>query len=510
MSFRSICSGESTNIQIGFAVNDVVSQCQAEDSVYSCFGRTQRELRYEAYREGVLRESNKGSHVRQKGKWVKLRIVTIHLGGKPKNTINLPVVFHRPVDPDAIVKYATVCVKRNEGVWQYSLMLTVQSKQVSRTTGNGIVCVSLGANIVNKEAARTLSAISSYDAGGDVVEGDMRVGVVLGGLDEIPLGQRFDKYWGENVSLTNISSIEHIGDTSGRDISGMCELFIPMRSVRFDTGKKDRIGKSIYAEKKLSVSRIMEDRQSRIDTEFRSIIQVLSLFIDDNESILPGWFSDETETINQWRNPGRLVSLYWKWKDDRFSSDSDVFQLIEEWVTKHSIARRDLGRFRQRFERNRLDFYRRIARHLASKYEICCVPNIKWAEQLKDFDAVEKVANRKLRGKKESDTENIAEEKKEAARKHRIQKAKRSLLKSAAPFSFQQALKEAFGKHRYREIAVGKPACIRCGGKVKIETGNVAVCEANCSGESVVVDVLASSVINLYRQVITDGVKNDE
>lgn len=506
ISFGEMCAGIATVVKIGIPVEDGIVQCASDDPIVSCFGRTQRELRHEAYRERLERECASGVHVRRKSKWVKLRIVTLHLGGNPKQVVNLPVIFHRPVDPDAVVSYVKVIATRIGGDYCYDLMLTVESESVRRQSGSGIVCVSLGANLVNRDTADTLSAISSYGAGGEVTEGDMRVGAVLGGLDELPLGDEFDKYWGEHVSLTNLNSNEHLSENNGRDIGGLCELFIPRREVRQNTGSTDRSGKAIYAVKKVSAVQIIEDRQSRIDTAFDSIIQSLAAFADAKTCRKPAWFREDTKTISRWRSPGRLVVLYWSWKNKRFSGDGDVFQGVAEWFEIHRKAHRDLGRFRVRIERHREDFYRRIARRLSEKYETCFVDNTEWSELLKDTDSLS-ISSKKKKGiRRDSDGDRDSVEiKAEAARKSRIQRAKRKLLKSAAPSRFKAILKEAFGESRYREVELGKPKCIRCGCCVKIERGGLAVCIDNCSGDNVGVDVLTSSVINLYRDAIKAG-----
>lgn len=480
----------ASNIKIGIRCGDEIVPCKEDDVIVSSYGKPNAELRDDAYKSASAAERRKGKVIRRKSKWSHFRIVTINLGGSDDAVLRLPVIFHRPVDPNAILSTVAIHSTRDGGLLRYELIMTVSTDDDRPSCSGGTVCVSLGPNLVGPAAAQNLTSLHSYDVGSDVEEGDLRVGIILGSADDfdgMPCGQLFDEYIEDNVVQTNISSLEPIAVNGGRDIQGMCEIFIPRRPVRIKIGDD-------YVERRMSCMRIESDRQSRIDVAFNEAKDVLSELLEGD---VPEWFAEETDASHSWRNPGRMVTLLRMWSEQRFDGDSDAFDKIQAWKQRHTVARRDLASFGLRCRRNRDDFYRRIAKRLSEKYEFCVVEKVDWKKLMSSSDELGGKGKKQRRTKGDADSQ---EAKSQAAARRRIQDAKKRLLRFASPALLQSFLKEAFGKHRFRELAMsGRPKCSRCGANASIGKGNVVICSDSCSVTGM--DVLASSVLNLARIV---------
>lgn len=491
-TLRRIFGGYAANVKIGVLCGDAIRPCLDSDPVVSSYGKTNAELRDDAYKASCAVEQKKGIVIRGKSKWAQFRIVTIKLGGTDGAVINLPVIFHRPLNPDAIISTVAVHASSVGGVLKYQLILTVSMADHESFEG-GTVCVSLGAHIVNQEAERNLMSLQAHGVGGDLEEGDLRVGVLLASMDHfegMESGKAFDEYIEQNVSQTNVNSFSPIAVDAWGDSSVICEMFIPRRPVRVKIGDD-------YVERQMSCVKIEADRKARIDRDHNVAKDVLKDLREAKGVSVPEWFVEHTKTSCQWRSPGRMVTLLHKWSNHRFNGDEESFERLQKWKGRHTTARYDLARFRVRYENNRDDFYRRIAKRLAEKYEFCVVEKVDWQKLMSSSDELEGKGRKQRRAKGDADS---ASAKADVAKKIRIDKARRNLLKVSSPYRFQTFLKEAFGGHRFREVNISGPQkCCRCGAKALIGKGNVVVCSESCS--DTVVDVFASSVLNLARTV---------
>lgn len=49
------------------------------------------------------------------------------------------------------------------------------------------------------------------------------------------------------------------------------------------------------------------------------------------QSQVPAWMCEETRYMAQWRSPGKLARLYWRWRGQRFDGDGAAFEALEAW-----------------------------------------------------------------------------------------------------------------------------------------------------------------------------------
>lgn len=64
---------------------------------------------------------------------------------------------------------------------------------------------------------------------------------------------------------------------------------------------------------------------------FNQMLAKLSVWLQGNQSIIPDWLKERTETLDQWKSENRLASLVLFWRDNRFEGDAAFFGDWDRW-----------------------------------------------------------------------------------------------------------------------------------------------------------------------------------
>ncbi len=83
----------------------------------------------------------------------------------------------------------------------------------------------------------------------------------------------------------------------------------------------------------------------------------------------PTWFSEETETVAQWRSQARMARFVAKWREHRFDGDREAYDAMERWrCSDHHLWKWESDQ-RVGALRNRREVYRVAAKRLADRYD---------------------------------------------------------------------------------------------------------------------------------------------
>src|SRR5690606_613030 len=81
------------------------------------------------------------------------------------------------------------------------------------------------------------------------------------------------------------------------------------------------------------------------------------------------WLREATASLDRWRSAPRLAGLVLQWRENRFDGDSEIVERMEAWRAQDRHLADWAAAQRRKFERWRLDLYRRFAARLRWRYE---------------------------------------------------------------------------------------------------------------------------------------------
>lgn len=111
----------------------------------------------------------------------------------------------------------------------------------------------------------------------------------------------------------------------------------------------------------------LNDLKSIRDQHFNDCKTMLSTWMKDKH--VPEWLKEATQYLHQWKAKLKLIDLYKKWKDERFSGDQEVFAYLHEYSKREDHLFLWESNLRDQVQKARLHFYRNFAAKLASTYK---------------------------------------------------------------------------------------------------------------------------------------------
>jgi len=264
-----------------------------------------------------------------------------------------PVVYHRPLPPDGLIKNVWVRRQKFGYRYRYELQIVVEADFNKKP---------------KEESEKTLGAI---DIGWRVRPDGMRV-MVIARTAGSPLLQ-----WNGQVVEHPLpymhgglpcSEVRMPGERLGK-------IQPPALREKCADGKMRRVKRPENLEQGGTWPGRRRDRLSiwaaleRAD-ELRSIRDRLKNNITESlmkhlQSTPSEWLKEQTEFIDQWKSPKKLIGLCYRWVENRFDGDEDIFAALDAWRVKEKHLHQWQADMRQRGEGQREDFYQSIAKQLA-------------------------------------------------------------------------------------------------------------------------------------------------
>ncbi len=118
----------------------------------------------------------------------------------------------------------------------------------------------------------------------------------------------------------------------------------------------------------------IDEMQSIRDHKLNAILAHVRQWLSDHE--IPDWLKESTKSLHQWRAPARLAALTWRWKENRFDEDADIFDEIEMWRKSDKKRWQHERRLTVRVARRRKDWYRNFACRLKSRFDVVIIAPI--------------------------------------------------------------------------------------------------------------------------------------
>ncbi|KNZ70317.1 hypothetical protein Tfer_0877 [Thermincola ferriacetica] len=128
-----------------------------------------------------------------------------------------------------------------------------------------------------------------------------------------------------------------------------------------DSGQK---GELILPNRVVSQFYKLDDLRSIRDKHFNEIKETISKFLD----MFPDWLKEELATIDKWRSQARLVSVYRKWRENRFDGDEEMFEAVGYWYMREQHLWLWEVNLRDQLIRHRREIYRIFSAGIAKKY----------------------------------------------------------------------------------------------------------------------------------------------
>lgn len=141
-------------------------------------------------------------------------------------------------------------------------------------------------------------------------------------------------------------------------------------------------GEVVIPQSRVTGYRKADSIQSIRQQLFNQTKDTLVAWIKKQRDTIPEWFNKETQYIHTWAAQARLAALILRWKDRRFSGDEQIFDILnrdrDAWRKrdKHLLQWEAFQRFN--YQNWRKNYYRDIARELASKYRHVVIEDVNW------------------------------------------------------------------------------------------------------------------------------------
>jgi hypothetical protein len=95
---------------------------------------------------------------------------------------------------------------------------------------------------------------------------------------------------------------------------------------------------------------------------------------------VPPWLSERTETLSQWRSPGRFAALALAWRDQRFDGDDEAYERLEAWRRQDRHLYDWQAHQRRKSIGRRRELYRVWAADLARRYDTVVLGNERYSQ----------------------------------------------------------------------------------------------------------------------------------
>jgi hypothetical protein len=231
--------------------------------------------------------------------------------------VQLPAILHRPMPPDARIKWAWILRRRIGLRFEYRLQLVLESESFQapeEPLGAGRVAIDLG--------WRTKP------------DSSIRVGYMV--------------------------------DEAGHRE----EILVPDRAVTKPRRRARRPG--WRSREVLSVedrTRKPGELQAIRDSHFDAVKLELTRFLDSTPSV-PVWLKAQTRGLIQWRSQGRMARFFRDWEKNRFDEDSMIVERLSAWKTQDRHLYKWEAQQRNRWTNHRREEYRKLAARLARTYAV--------------------------------------------------------------------------------------------------------------------------------------------
>lgn len=110
-----------------------------------------------------------------------------------------------------------------------------------------------------------------------------------------------------------------------------------------------------------------EDLRSIRDQHFNEARGWLAAWRAVNLAVVPDWWKEATATLAQWKSPGRLAALRWRWVANRFAGDDEAWGVVDLAWRKDRHLWDWEANGRDKATGRRLDLYRHFALRLAER-----------------------------------------------------------------------------------------------------------------------------------------------
>lgn len=263
----------------------------------------------------------------------KLTIVSIRLGstgkgGRSPLWVDCPIVMHRGLPEDAVVKWVYL-IRRRAG------LVGNRARNRTETVWSYKVCFVLSRERGFDKEDRAPSGRVAIDVAWRGVEGTAH-----NAWRQVDAGVRA-AYW--------------VGDDG-------------------------RHGQLVIPDQKRAYYEYVEELQSRRDNLFNDMMDRLRPFVASLGDDAPEWLREVAPHLHVIRSKRRILELMDAWGDDRLPGDGEVWSAMCDWRRRELRTYRQETNQRRKFERWRKDFYRRWWAEMRRRYRTAVVEKLDLAE----------------------------------------------------------------------------------------------------------------------------------
>lgn len=91
---------------------------------------------------------------------------------------------------------------------------------------------------------------------------------------------------------------------------------------------------------------------------------------------VPDWLREAVQAMPQWRSPARLAVLALRWRESRFAGDDEAYRTLEAWRKQDKHLYEWEANARRKALEHRRQFYRELAKKLATSYGVVAVEDM--------------------------------------------------------------------------------------------------------------------------------------
>lgn len=213
----------------------------------------------------------------------------------------------------------------------------------------------------------------------------------------IPADARIQQVWivRRRAGVTDDWSVQFVVARSAgwarpdtAEASGACGVDLRWREledgsllVAYVEGQDGHREELVIPRSRLDQLRYTEHLRSIRDREFDRAKAALIQWLSTAENT-PDWLREATASLDRWRSAPRLAGLVLRWRENRFDGDSEIVERMEAWRAQDRHLADWAAAQRRKFERWRLDAYRRFAARLRWRYETAILEDTDWRELL--------------------------------------------------------------------------------------------------------------------------------
>jgi len=282
-----------------------------------------------------------------------------------------PIILHRPLPDDAIIKWAYIIRKRVGLTYEYRFQLTIESNtfRTPASVGNGVVAVDLGwRNLVPGPDWHSTIAAATALGWHDPIE-DARNGLL--DPDQLDSTQRaqFNVLEGRANQLTEPYGVR-VGywcDDNGNST----QILVPERTRRGLEKPRDlrAIRDKMFDAIRDNVASWVSSLSGSLPTALAQLFVPKSTAQANTQSALPS-NAQIAARIAMWGAPRRMAMLFRVWQQNRFAGDTAMFNAVEAWAQQDRHLYFWEASQQDRRINHRREQYRIFAAQLARTYEV--------------------------------------------------------------------------------------------------------------------------------------------